>query len=164
MNEFIQKNKVILQVQMKFVAIYLGGLYHIITVLQKQLGGILDVLSVMSELKGKWQAGIRSFDEGLMKLMQRCSADDAKNVARCLVSCLEILVAKMDYTLTKTVKPQSYKAAQFLQAFCPSALQTDKIPSLAAMKECFPIPGIFGTSCHGKAQKSMSKSGNGPGA
>lgn len=87
--------------------------------------------------------------------MKNLPADVARKEHNILNDCIEVhhclwialyvsflsqaMVTKADNLLVKTVKPKNIKTAQAMVAFDPSNLQTGKMASSAAMRECIPL-------------------------
>ena len=125
---------------MKFVLFYLSEVIQNIHHLQKESGGLTDIMGLFDRLKGLWQKVAQGeLDYSVKKQVERLPAPDARALQATFKQCGQALVEKVDSILTKTVKPSAIKAAGCLVSMCASALQSDKMVPSATVKETIPI-------------------------
>ena len=133
----------IIKAQITFVSVYLADVFHAIKVLQKESGGILDIMGLLNKLKGQWQELCEGkFQQHVQKALNKLPAADAKGQSSVFQACGKALVKKVDNLLQKTVKAKSIKVAQSIASLCPSVLQSVQMVPTATIKEAIPLVDI----------------------
>lgn len=129
----------VIQAQIKFVRLYLHDLFSYIKALQKESGGILDIMGIFDELKTLWQKVVNGeLLEALQKSLAKLPASTAKTCVTCFKGCGAALVHKVDALFTKTVKAQAVKCASCLLGFSPASLQTTRMPTTENVRAAMP--------------------------
>ena len=129
----------VIQLQIKFVQVYLSELIAHIHHLQKESGGVLDVMGMFDKLKALWQpVSAGELHHTLKKSLEHFPSATARECQACFKRCATALVRKVDAILSKTVKAHAIKAAGCLLSLSPASLQTHNMVSADAMKAIIP--------------------------